>query len=80
MVELAGAGVRPGTLVVGPEPPAPLTIRLRERRMNGLLGLEIEVGRARQLLEQLGFTVNEARDGLDVTVPSFRRADVTSRG
>jgi phenylalanyl-tRNA synthetase beta chain len=77
MVELAGAGVRNGTLVVGSESPAPLTIRLRERRMNGLLGLEIELGRARQLLEQLGFTVSDARDGLDVTVPSFRRADVT---
>jgi phenylalanyl-tRNA synthetase beta chain len=77
LVELAGAGVREGTLVIGPEPPAPLTVQLREQRMNGLLGLEIELGRARQLLEQLGFTVSEEQYGLSVTVPSFRRADVT---
>ena len=45
--------------------------------MEGLLGTPIPRARCREILEALEFTVSESRDGLDVTVPAFRRADVT---
>jgi len=76
-VEVCGASVRPGTLDIGGAGPAPATIRLRDARVAGLLGVAIPRERSRQLLETIGFTALEAPDGLDVTVPDFRRADIT---
>ncbi|MBV9915180.1 MAG: phenylalanine--tRNA ligase subunit beta [Solirubrobacterales bacterium] len=76
MTELCGAHARPGTVDVGGPGPAPATIRLRERRVRGLLGTTITRSRSKQLLEALEFTTAETSDGLDVTVPPFRRGDV----
>jgi phenylalanyl-tRNA synthetase beta chain len=75
--EICGATVQPGTLDIGGPGPAPLTIRLRDARVAGLLGIEIPRERSRQLLETIGFSAADADDGLDVTVPDFRRADIT---
>ena len=33
--------------------------------------------RSKQLLQAIGFSAVEAEDGLDVTVPDFRRGDIT---
>jgi phenylalanyl-tRNA synthetase beta chain len=80
LVELCGARVAPGTLDVGAAagglPPAP-PIRLRDARVRGLLGVEIARERSAEILTALGFGVAAAEDGLDVTVPHFRRRDVT---
>ena len=77
MIELCGATVAPGTIDVGGEGPAPATIRLRDARIASLLGAEIPRPRSRQILEALEFETIDAPDGLDVTVPFFRRTDVT---
>jgi phenylalanyl-tRNA synthetase beta chain len=80
MIELTGATVRPGTLDAGAAAgggPAPLTIRLRDARVSGLLGAPIARERSAEILTALGFGVTPAEDGLDVTVPHFRRNDVT---
>ncbi|HMJ32460.1 MAG TPA: phenylalanine--tRNA ligase subunit beta [Baekduia sp.] len=80
MIELTGASVVGGTIDVGPyaQHPWPTpTLRLRERRVAGLLGMAIPLARQRETLTRLGFTVGDADDGLDVTVPGFRRDDVT---
>ena len=80
MVELTGATVRPGTLdVAGPAgwDGAHATIRLRDARVSGLLGAEVPRSRSAEILRALGFAVADAADGLDVTVPHFRRNDVT---
>ncbi len=77
MIELCGARVRPGTIDVGGPGPEPQTIRLRDARISGLLGAPIARERCREMLEALEFATEDARDGLDVTVPAFRRADVT---
>jgi phenylalanyl-tRNA synthetase beta chain len=80
MIELTGATVRPGTLDVGPAAgggPAPAVIRLRDERVTGLLGAPIARERSAEILAALGFGVAEADDGLDVSVPHFRRNDVT---
>jgi phenylalanyl-tRNA synthetase beta chain len=77
MIELCGARVLPGTIDIGGPGPEPATIRLRDSRVEGVLGTPIPRARSRELLEALEFTVAERSDGLDVSVPAFRRADVT---
>jgi phenylalanyl-tRNA synthetase beta chain len=80
MLELTGATLAGGTIDVGPfaEHPWPTpTIRLREARVAGILGLAIPRDRQREILTRLGFGTADAPDGLDVTVPGFRRNDVT---
>jgi len=77
MIELAGATVAPGTIDVGGPGPAPIVIRLRDARVSGLLGAPIPRARCAEILGALEFGVADAEDGLDVTVPAFRRADVT---
>jgi phenylalanyl-tRNA synthetase beta chain len=77
LTEICGATVRPGTIDLGGPGPEPATIRLRDARVSGLLGVTIPRERSQQLLQTIGFTAVDAADGLDVTVPDFRRADVT---
>jgi phenylalanyl-tRNA synthetase beta chain len=77
MVEVCGATVLPGMIDVGGAGPPPKTIRLRDARVTGLLGVEVPRTRSREILEALEFGTADAPDGLDVTVPPFRRGDVT---
>jgi phenylalanyl-tRNA synthetase beta chain len=98
MVEVCGATVAPGTIDIAGASgaaeahaparawsPTPLqTIRLREARVSGLLGIEIPRAHQTEILTALGFACVEASDppsggrrGLDVTVPALRRSDVT---
>jgi phenylalanyl-tRNA synthetase beta chain len=76
-IDVCGASVRPGTIDVGGPGAEPMTIRLRDARIEGLLGVAIPRERAKQLLQMIGFTAVDAADGLDVTVPDFRRDDIT---
>jgi len=77
MVEVLGARLVPGTVDVGGPGPAPAVIRLRDARVEGLLGHAVPPERSAEILTRLGFGVADAEDGLDVTVPHFRRLDVT---
>ena len=77
MLELTGATLADGTLDVGGDGPSADVIRLRDARIVSLLGTPIDRERSQQILESLGFAVSEADDGLDVTVPHWRRDDVT---
>ena len=77
MIELCGATLVPGTIDVGGPGPPPETIRLRDERITALLGIEIPRERCAEILQALEFKVGSAFDGLDVTVPAFRRTDVT---
>jgi phenylalanyl-tRNA synthetase beta chain len=76
MLELTGATLAPGTIDVGGPGPAPKTIRLRTQKVADLLGMAIAKPRQREILEALEFSTKDATDGLDVTVPHFRRNDV----
>jgi phenylalanyl-tRNA synthetase beta chain len=76
-IDVCGASVRPGTLDLGGDGPAAVTIHLRDSRIEGLLGLAIPRERCAQLLSAIGFGIAEEGDGLDVTVPDFRRGDIT---
>jgi phenylalanyl-tRNA synthetase beta chain len=77
MVALCGARVLPGTIDVGGPGPALRTVRLRDARVRDLLGIEVPRARSAEILNALEFQTADADDGLDVTVPAFRRADVT---
>ncbi|MEA2392103.1 MAG: phenylalanyl-tRNA synthetase beta chain [Solirubrobacteraceae bacterium] len=77
MLEVCGATVNEGTVDVAAPAPASPAIRLRDERIERLLGVAIPRARAAEILTALGFGVGDAPDGLDVAVPSFRRADVT---
>jgi phenylalanyl-tRNA synthetase beta chain len=78
-IELCGAHVRSGTVDLGGPGPEPRTIVLRDRRLSSLLGVEIPRERSAQILSAHDYTTKNAGtgDGLDVTVPDFRRGDVT---
>ncbi len=77
MIDLCGARVAPGTIDIGGPGPPLKTIRLRDARVERLLGAPIPRERSRRILEAIEFETAEADDGLDVTVPAFRRGDVT---
>ena len=77
MLELTGARLVEGTVDVGGLGPEAAAIRLRDDRTARLLGASVPREQAAEILERLGFGVEGADDGLDVTVPAFRRNDVT---
>ena len=54
--------------------PPPAAIQLRPERVNVVNGLEVEPKEQREILESLGFEVD---DGWTVTVPTWRARDVT---
>ena len=77
MLELTGATLQPGTVDVGGPGPEPKTLRLRDEKVTRLLGTEVPLGEQRDILERLEFGVTDNGDSFDVTVPYFRRYDVT---
>src|SRR5271165_6893651 len=77
MVELCGARVLPGTIDEAWQPVPPCVITLRESRVRAILGVPVAVERQAEILRALDFECRPAADGLQVTVPSLRRDDVT---
>jgi phenylalanyl-tRNA synthetase beta chain len=77
MVELCGARPVGGTVDVGGVGADPLTIAVPDARVSGLLGADVPRAESARILAALGFGVADAGDGLDVTVPYWRRGDVT---
>jgi phenylalanyl-tRNA synthetase beta chain len=78
MVELCAARVLPGTIDTAPDGAPSQTIRLREQRVQAILGMPVARTRQAEILRALDFQVAELDGaGLDVTVPPVRREDVT---
>ncbi|MBV9000450.1 MAG: phenylalanine--tRNA ligase subunit beta [Solirubrobacterales bacterium] len=77
MLELTGGRLEPGTIDIGGDGPPPRTIALRAARLKELLGVDIPRERSAEILGALEFRTAGADDGLAVTVPPFRRDDVT---
>jgi phenylalanyl-tRNA synthetase beta chain len=77
LVELCGAKLVPGTIDVAAEVPPPPRLRLREGRVEGLLGMPIERSDQVAYLERLGFGVEAEGGDLAVAVPPDRHYDVT---
>ena len=76
MIDICGARLVPGTIDVGGDGPPPITIRLREARVERLLGTPIPRERCMEILQALECTVSDAPDGLDVAPPALRRGDL----
>jgi len=76
MIELCGARPVGGTIDVGGPGPEPVTLRLRDARTERLLGAPVPRADAARILQALGFDAVERENGLDVTVPPWRRGDV----
>jgi phenylalanyl-tRNA synthetase beta chain len=77
MIDCCGATPAPGTIDVAQAPQVPQILRLREARVEAILGVAIPAARQAEILEALDFGCEPAEGGLDVTVPALRRADVT---
>jgi phenylalanyl-tRNA synthetase beta chain len=83
MIACAGARIAPGTIDVAQPLPPLQVLRLRESRVRSILGIAVTVDRQREILHALDFACepvgegDPAEDGLAVTVPALRRADVT---
>jgi phenylalanyl-tRNA synthetase beta chain len=59
MVELCGARALPGTIDTAPDSAPPQTIRLREQRVQAILGMPVARTRQAEILRALDFTVAE---------------------
>ncbi|HEX72272.1 MAG TPA: phenylalanine--tRNA ligase subunit beta, partial [Candidatus Hydrogenedentes bacterium] len=71
--ELAGARIAPGLLDAYPKPYVAPTIPLRYSRTNALLGTDIDGDTQRNMLQRLGFGINNITDGsCDCTAPTWR--------
>ena len=80
MLDLTGARLVPGTVDVAAhraDESPDLVLRLRDAKVVALLGVAITRSESAMHLGRLGFRTAERPDGLDVTVPYFRRNDVT---
>src|SRR5258708_40357529 len=77
MLELLGARLAPGTMDVGGPGPEPVRLRPGDARVGRLLGAPIARERSAEILRALEFEAADAPDGLDVSPPPFRRADIT---
>jgi phenylalanyl-tRNA synthetase beta chain len=77
MVEACGARLADGTIDEAWQPAKPLELRLREARVQAILGVPVARERQAQILSALDFDTRGAEDGLDAIVPALRRDDVT---
>jgi phenylalanyl-tRNA synthetase beta chain len=84
MIELCGAKLVPGAIDVAWEEAPRQTIRLREQKVEAILGMKVSRARQAEILRALDFHVQETDEsesegqrGLDLTVPAVRREDVT---
>ena len=76
IVQLAGGKVEKGVRREGPGVPAPEPIRLRPARIAQMLGIEVPVGEAKQLLKRIGCALS-AEGKTIVAVPPAWRSDLT---
>ncbi|MDE3070217.1 MAG: phenylalanine--tRNA ligase subunit beta [Acidobacteriota bacterium] len=73
----AAQGVAGSAASTGGAGGPPQTIRLRSAKVRAVLGMEVAGERQGEILEALGFGVQQAGEDLDVTVPPLRRRDVS---
>jgi phenylalanyl-tRNA synthetase beta chain len=72
IAEITGARIARGIVDNDPKPPPLRRVPVEVPRLRRLLGIEIDAGRVRELLEPLGFGVTGDGDRLEVEVPSHR--------
>lgn len=76
IAELAGGSVLKGAIDVKSGERKPAVLKLRLERISKVLGAEIPKPKAVSILSNLGFAVKDGGAELEVTVPSWRAADI----
>jgi phenylalanyl-tRNA synthetase beta chain len=77
MQSLCGARLLDGTIDEAWSPQPAHTLRLRDARVQAILGVAVPRAREREILQALDFQCSDEDDGLRATVPALRRDDVT---
>ena len=74
MAEVSGGSVCPGIIDVYPQQTQPVSLKLRVKRCQGMLGAEISAEEMTDILERLGCKVaaSDEEGVLDVVAPTFR--------
>ena len=74
LTALGGGSAIPGTILAGVPVAEPAVIRLREARINALVGAPIPLAEAKKILGDLGFQISPGPDAhtLDVATPTYR--------
>ncbi len=76
LAQVAGADVADGCIDAYPAPVERIVVKLRTRRVNDILGTDLDSAQVRSLLQPLGMEVAPTPDGADdctkVVVPTFR--------
>ena len=73
LVEYANASIATGATDRHLAPAREAKVAMRAARCNALLGISLSKTRMMELLEQLGFSVEETGDALEVSIPTWRR-------
>ncbi len=76
ILEVAGGSIA-GAADVYPAPLEHARLQLRVDRVEKVLGVRMDAGRLKELLEPIGFRTSGGTDVLDIDVPGHRRTDVT---
>jgi phenylalanyl-tRNA synthetase beta chain len=74
--ELAEGVVISDIIDIYPNKYKPKTITISQEKINTVIGVEIKLSKASELLTKLGFTTKSLKNKLQVTVPSWRANDV----
>lgn len=70
--EFAEGEVESEILDIYPNKPREKVIRISYKKLNGIIGVDIPAKESKKILEMLGFGVFEAKDGLEIKVPTIR--------
>ena len=76
--EWCGGKVASELIDIYPSPPKPKTVSLDKKRMDTLLGIDLDLEEAKNYLEALGFKTkrDSAKNSLTVLVPHWRNNDI----
>ncbi len=74
-----GSSTAPGIVNAAGNRPESITVRVRPKRVNSILGTELKAEEMTDLLEPIGFVCDSKGDvqGFDVTIPSWRLDSAT---
>lgn len=73
--ELADGKIISEIIDLYPHPPKEIVITLSEEKMNSVIGITIPLGKAKQILLSLGFSVEQQESKLIVTVPKNKQGE-----
>ena len=74
--EIAGAKIVSDIIDIYPHKWKPKTITISEEKINQVIGVNIPLKNSEKMLRQLNFEVKQKNNSMEVTIPSYRDADI----